>query len=394
MTYAHLPLQVTSAALCTSDIEPRDPRFEMFMRLPRWIQPFLTWLTARPAPGEAVRERGPSRFVVSALVLVLGGIGISGTALECALPGAYLLVVAGVLLTTSGLGVFQVVIFHHCSHGTVFRNRKANVTVGRLISSILLFKHFDLYRHEHMLHHSPKKLLTADDEFADFVFGLCGLHAGMSRKRAWFKVLTHLVSPWFHLRFMVHRIRAALLSSDWRHNLTGCVAWSLLAGAAAATGQSWMFVVVWVLPVTVLLQAATVFRILCEHRFPEQDLLAARGRDFACHATSGVFPGARPPGCSARSARGLVRWCAWWANMLLVQLPVRIVILVGDAPCHDFHHRRPASRLWTSYVQARQRDQDAGSPGFNAGYSDTWGLFRAIDLTLESLARMPADFRP
>jgi hypothetical protein len=79
--------------------------------------------------------------------------------------------------------------------------------------------------------------------------------------------------------------------------------------------------------------------------------------------------------------------------MLLIQLPVRVVVLVGDAPCHDFHHRRPASRLWTSYIQARQRDRDAGSPGFTAGYSETWGLFHAVDLTLASLARMPADFR-
>jgi hypothetical protein len=297
------------------------------------------------------------------------------------------------LLTTAGLGVFQVVIFHHCSHGTVFRRRRANVMVGRLISAVLLFKHFDVYQHEHMLHHSPRKLLTVDDEFANFVFGLCGLRAGVSRRRAWCKVLGHLVSPAFHLRFLACRAKGALLSHDWGHNGIGLGVWGGLAAICAVTGQIWTFVIAWVLPVTVLLQVATVFRILCEHRFPDPDLLAARGRDFSAHATSGVFPGTKPPARSSRSLLGLLDWSRWWANMLLIQLPVRVVILVGDAPCHDFHHRRPASRLWTTYIQARQRDRDAGSPGFTAGYSETWGLFHAVDLTLAGLARMPADFR-
>ena len=74
--------------------------------------------------------------------------------------------------------------------------------------------------------------------------------------------------------------------------------------------------------------------------------------------------------------------------MVVIQGPVRLVILVGDAPCHDFHHRKPASRRWTSYIQARQSDREAGSAA-KADYRDTWGLFQAIDATLISLSRLP-----
>jgi len=77
-----------------------------------------------------------------------------------------------------------------------------------------------------------------------------------------------------------------------------------------------------------------------------------------------------------------------------VQLFVRMFVMVGDAPCHDFHHRRPSSKRWTSYIQARQSDMEAGSPGFNTDYSETWGLFRAVDQTLESLSRAPLGFKP
>ena len=75
--------------------------------------------------------------------------------------------------------------------------------------------------------------------------------------------------------------------------------------------------------------------------------------------------------------------------MLTVQLLVRVIVLVGDAPCHDYHHRKPASRRWTSYIQARQQDAQAGSAVFQTGYSETWGLFRAIQATLASLSRLP-----
>lgn len=75
--------------------------------------------------------------------------------------------------------------------------------------------------------------------------------------------------------------------------------------------------------------------------------------------------------------------------MLTVTVFSRAFVLVGDAPCHDFHHRRPANRKWTSYAHARQQDSDAGSPGFPVGYTENWGLIRAVDSNLATLAATP-----
>ena len=367
-----------------------DPRVAMAERLPEALQPWLTWLTARPRRGEPIRERSPLFFVMVALLQTASGAALSALSLHLSLGPATLLLCIGLLLASSGLGLFQVVVFHHCSHGTVFKSRQANILVGRAISAILLFKHFDRYKAEHMLHHNHKKLLTEEDEFADFVFGMCGLKAGLSKRALWRRVLVNLVSPGFHGRFLYRRVRAAWRSHDVRHNAVGIGTWAVAGTAAIASGHGVAFLVAWVLPVTVLLQIATVLRILCEHRFPEPEMILARGKDFAAHATAGVFPGAAPPGGGWRSARGLGRWALWWANMLTVQLFVRMFVLVGDAPCHDFHHRRPASRKWTSYIQARQLDVDAGAPGFRSFYQESWGLFRALDENLASLSRTPA----
>ena len=368
---------------------PFDPRSAMSERLPQALQPFLTWLTARPAAGEPIRERSPIYFVFVAVAQTLLGIFLCGLAMHLTALAAVPLILLGWTIACAGLGLFQVVVFHHCSHGTVFKDAAMNVRVGRWISAVLMFKHFDTYKHEHMLHHNHKKLLTDEDEFAGFVFGVCELEAGLPVRELWRRVLVNCISPRFHLRFLRRRVVAAWVSPDRTHNMTGIGVWLVSAATCVATGQGVGFLLGWVLPVTVLLQIATVFRILCEHRFPDPEMILDRGRDFASHATAGVFPGSAPPDMTARSVRGLARWTAWWADMLTWQLFVRLFVLVGDAPCHDYHHRKPASRRWTSYIQARQIDLETGNAGRPAHYQESWGLMRAVDENLASLSRTP-----
>ncbi|MFC3123752.1 fatty acid desaturase [Pseudoroseomonas globiformis] len=368
-----------------------DPRSEMAARLPAWLQPFLTWVTAKPAPGEEVREVPPLRFVVGGIAAMTGGCMLSAAAVLVAMPWmlAGLLLFTGLLATSSGLGLYQVVIFHHCSHGTVFRSRERNRQVGRLVSALLLFTRFEKYQHDHMLHHSANKLLTEEDEFTDFVFGVCGLEPGLEKRELWRRIIVKLISPAFHATFFYRRMKAAMFSGDRQHDWMARAGFALPLAAAAATGGWAVYLLAWLLPLSILLQVATVFRILCEHRFPEVHLIEARGKAFVCASTVGVFLGAMPPDASARSPRGILAWTGWWAVMLTGALFARVFVMVGDAPCHDFHHRRPATRKWTDYSRARQHDQDAGSPGFPANYTENWGLIHAVDANLATLSATP-----
>jgi fatty acid desaturase len=370
-----------------------DPRAEMARRLPKFVQPFLTWLTAKPAPGEAPAPRKPILYVVEALVLVLGGVALSMAAQLCLgahEPLFWAVLALGLLATTSGLGVFQVVIFHHCSHGTVFSSRARNRTAGRLISALLLFKHFDAYQREHMLHHNANKLFTDDDEFTDFVVGICDLTTRLDRRGLWRRLVMLLISPVWHARFLEKRLRGSLRSQERLHNLVGGGFLLALFAVGLLTHTLGLIAVAWLLPLTVLLQVATVFRILCEHRLPSAEVIAARGPNLVCLATAGVFAGALPPPEHLPPSRALLAWAGWWANMLTWQVFVRLFVLVGDAPCHDFHHRRPGKR-WTDYTHNRQLDLEAGSPGFPLNYTDTWGLMRAIDENFAAMERAPAE---
>jgi len=357
-------------------------------RLPNCFQPFFTWLTARPAPGETVRERSAISYVWEAASCTMGGMGAGMASLSLS-EVCYRLVVITLawLITLYGLGLFQVVVFHHASHGTVFLERATNRRVGWIISAILLFKHFDCYRREHLQHHSANKLLTEDDEFADFVLGMCRLEPGLPKRELWRRVIWDVViSPSFHARFLIKRVCAAWCSNDRAHNALGIGVWLALSLTAIVAGQAVPFLIAVVIPVTILLQVATVGRILCEHRFPDQILIETRGREFVCEATAGVFPGSAPPVAKLNSVAGWILWTKWWLDTLIIQLTVRLFFLVGDAPCHDYHHRRPATRKWVNYIQARQDDVDTGCVGYPRNYAEHWGLFSALDDSLKTLS--------
>ncbi|MEJ8814913.1 fatty acid desaturase [Variovorax ureilyticus] len=368
-----------------------DPRALMALRLPRAMQPVLTWLTGRPAPGERVRVRAPWTFLLEALAWTVLGqlVGAVGFATHGLISAA--LIALSLVLTTAGVSLFQIAVFHRCAHAQLFADRRHNRDVGRLVSALLLFKHFDRYQQEHMSHHSVRTLLTEGDEFNDFVLGFCRLEPGMPKRQLWRCVLTSLASPRFHTRFLVHRARMSWMSGDRLHDTVGITSWALGAAGCAAAGWLIPFFVLWVLPLTLLLQLVTVGRILIEHRFPDPSHSGDRDKLFQCRVTLGVFPGSEPPPHDAATLRGLVSWVTWWADMLTVQLLVRVVVLVADTPCHDFHHRRPSSPRWTEYAHARQDDLDAGCPGYPINYGETWGLIRAIDENLAALSSLPRD---
>jgi fatty acid desaturase len=362
-----------------------SPREAMAERLPAALQPFLTWLTAKPAPGEVPVERPGTTFVWAALGWIAAGIALTLLPFLAEAPPTPLwaAVPLGLLFTCCGLGLFQVVVFHHCSHGTVFRTRDANRRAGRLVSALLLFKRFEDYQREHMIHHSANKLLTEEDEFTDFVLGLCALEPGLPKEELWRRVLVACISPAFHWRFLQRRIQKSLFTGDAGHDWTGRIFWGGAIALALATDTFGLFLVAWVLPVTVLLQIATIGRIIVEHSFPPAEVIRARGRELVREASVGVFPGTAPP--DAPGLRGVVAWAGWWTEMLTWQLFVRLFIMVGDAPCHDYHHRKPATRKWTAYIQARQQDVETGT-GSTDAYHECWGLVRAVDRNLASLA--------
>lgn len=367
--------------------ERHDPRTELADRLPAVVQPLISWITAAPAPGETFQRRSTLAPLQDACLRMAAGVActLAGLALDGVLP-ILLFVAIGGVLTVSGLGLVQVVVFHYCAHNGVFASPARNQAVGRLISILFVFKYFDDYKREHTQHHRAQKLITEEDEFASFVVKVCGMRPGMSRHRLWLKLAALLASPVFHLKFLRLRVVGNLNADNPAHVCRFVVVWLAIAGVVAASGWGFEFAVAWALPLTIWLQIATVFRILCEHRFPNAELLAVRGKALIANATTGVFAGRPAPVRRATAAANVAAWALWWADLLTLKLISRLVVLVGDAPAHDFHHRRPGTKHWPDALHERDADKRAGCPGYPANYIDVWGLMAAVDGNLRSIA--------
>lgn len=373
----------------TAFTENDDPRAELASRLPNWTQPIITWISGLPAPGAIYRPKSTKLPVVDALARMTVGAGMSVVGLQAfaVMPMlAVLLLVAGAILTVSGLGIVQVVVFHYCAHDGVFGNRARNLSIGRAISIIFAFKYFDHYRREHIQHHRAQKLITEEDEFASFVVRVCGMLPGMGHGALWTRLCLILVSPAFHWKFLQLRVKGNFPTENKGHAARFVAFWLVLLGLVAISGFWVEFLVAWFLPLTLLLQAATVFRILCEHRFPDARLLAVRGKALIAEATTGVFAVRRAPTAESDAARRVLAWSIWWLDLLTVQLFARLVVLVGDAPAHDFHHRRPGAKNWPDALHARDEDKRSGSKGYPSNYIDVWGLGAAIDQNIRALA--------
>ena len=69
-----------------------------------------------------------------------------------------------------------------------------------------------------------------------------------------------------------------------------------------------------------------MFRILCEHRLPPAEVIAARGPNLVCQATAGVFAGAIPPQEDLTKRAGLAgldRLVGEHADLAGLRAPVR-----------------------------------------------------------------------
>lgn len=352
-------------------------RKQIAERTPRAAQGFLTWVTAQPADVRAPRPKSPLWFLAEAIGMIAVGLGLG--ALGFVLGGWWLLptLVLALILVTGGIGIFQVVVLHHASHGTFLKGRRHNRLLGRIICGLFLFKQFDQYQHEHMRHHSLKVLFTEEDEFTQFVIDVVGLKPGLAKQTLKRRLIGAMVSPVFHARFAWRRIQVGWLGES-RMELAVGLASVAVMGTLAALGLWVEVLVLWLLPLLVLLQIATIVRIVVEHRMPN-------ARDDGGHNTYGTFVGEAPPPKGLNPALRVVAWTGWWARMVFYHLPCRLVFMVGDAPAHDFHHLYPATKKWTDYISARQNVVIHGDKR-GRELVEIWGVWTAIDECLEAIS--------
>ena len=104
--------------------------------------------------------------------------------------------------------------------------------------------------------------------------------------------------------------------------------------------------------------------------------------------TFGRFVGEPWPSRDLSPGLWWLAWSRWCCRLLWLHIPTRLCVLVGDLCQHDWHHRHPRGD-WSNACYARQRDIQAGCPGWPEPYSAVWGLDQAIDEMFAGLAALP-----
>lgn len=345
-------------------------------KAPSCLQHVLTWLTAVPHAGESLPKRSPLTYGALILVQCFAGIYISVYAIYCSLDLLSLcMLAAGSMLTTGAIGVAKVVIYHYSAHGTVFKTRRANTIAGHILSIILLQQEFSSYRQEHLFHHGKYGVVSDTDEYRVFLRKHLGMEFGMPVRHLWICLVTNLVSPLRHGLSLVNRIKSTFLAGTALRRALAAGYW-ITCCSLASYFHVWVpFILVWLVPLTVLLHAASCIRTLVEHcptgsRFD---------RDTPTDVdTIGVFLG-RPP-----LNDDLLAWTAWIGRVLLYDIPLRLAVMVGDTPCHDWHHHDPSSRDWPQYIHARAAAVSRAN--HHETFYEIWGVWTAIRYSIACIS--------
>lgn len=352
---------------------------ESMRRLPQCLQPFLTWLTGKPLAGEAWPHKTPLAYCMKATGMFLGGVLLSLFSSPWGL-------IPGWILTISGARTLQLLILHQCAHGTFSPHPHVNDRLGSLIAVVLLIENYHQYQQSHLHHHHSNLHMSMDDPTINFLFGSVGLRPGMSKNAIWRRVLLTLCSPRFHTKTLLERFHSQWIVAH-PYRLCAWIVWTCLVLGIVASHQSIPFLIVWGIPLGPLYNMSSCLRLCSEHRWtPAQAQPTTTSREHIAEHSTGIFLGNPAP---TSNGHGISQWWAWskWAGLMLgYHLPVRLLILVGDTPCHDYHHRQPRSKSWTHYAYARQHDVENGKGGWPS-YTEIWGFYRAVDSAFASFSQ-------
>jgi fatty acid desaturase len=353
----------------------------------KWASSLLTWITGKPLSGQMPLFGSPwSQLATTLLQLAVGFAGAT-LALAKGWPFWTFLPLCW-LLTTSAARKIQVMLVHECSHLTFSRSKFANRFIGDALSTLIWSQDFTTYQRDHVVSHHGKDFATMNDPDVVTLTKLMRIKPGMSKKELWTCLLKGLVSPRLHITFLRFRLRANFWTCpNYRKACSTCYAIGLLF-LVAMTHRWGTLVWGWLFPLIVPYQISAVLQFCSRHFWLQPKGIGEVPKDHIARLTVGRFSGEPAPSSGLPLAEALLQWSVWWFRMLFIHLFWRMFVLVNSLPEHDWHHRYPASRSWATGPFERQRDIDAGHPGWPA-YDEVWGFLNSVDMAFEMWSNLP-----
>lgn len=362
-----------------------------YLRFPAWTQHFWTWQTGKALPGQKPLLRHTwATYLGVTLALFGAGLALSTAALALLFPLWYLALVAGWFLTVCGERMMVLVIAHQALHRRFSGKARTDGFWGETVTVLSVFHTFRDFKEEHFDNHHRREIFATEaDPPVQFLLGL-GFRPGASRERQWRHAWTVFLSPVFYWHGFAGRIVSNLRSRNAAR----------LAGFAVWAGW-WLSLPFWFphgvlvlffaffLPVILFAQLSALLDRLGEHEWLAERNPEFGHRFYTASNTAARYCGAPVPDRALPFGPQCAAWLRWGAATVFYHLPARLLVVVGDLPSHDYHHRYPSTPEWTTAAYARQRDIDTGPEG--PEYQEVWGVGAAIDRVFRNWEGRPVD---
>jgi hypothetical protein len=359
-----------------------------YLRFPAWTQHFWTWQTGKALPDQKplLRHTWASYLAVT-LGLFFAGLAVSTVAVAVMFPLWYLALLLGWTLTVGGARMLVLVIAHQALHRRFSGNPDHDKFWGEVATVLSVFHTFHDFKIEHFdNHHRREVFATAADPPVQFLRDL-GFEPGLSRKQLWRRAWIVFLSPAFYWGGLRGRIASNLASRGWR--LAGFVVWVgwWLSLPFWLPNGLLALVLAFVVPVILFAQLSALLDRLGEHEWLGPRNPEFGHRFYTVANTWARFCGSPVPARSLPLGKQTVAWMRWTLATLFYHIPSRLLVMVGQLPNHDHHHRYPATPEWTTAAYARQRDIDAGPEG--PPYEEVWGMGAGMDRLFRAWERNP-----
>ncbi len=333
-------------------------------------------MTGKPLADEPVRGHSGVFVLSTTLATLCVGLGVSLWAWTSGGLSLWLLPL-GWLLTVSGMRKLQLSVLHACAHGVFSHNLWVNTWLGEVSSLVLVIESFFAYAESHGRVHHTVQLMTPGDPTRNFLRRRLGLQSNLPLPEMWRRLYRRLASPVFHAQLCWGRLAAQFSQkTPFIHQVLAALWIGGQLWAVTLTHPWAMFVVLWLFPLTILYEISHTLRLCVEHLWPRAGRKPSRSEDPGL--TQAIFLSEATPAPTVVGAAKVSAWSCWWLRMVFVHLFMRVFVLVGDTPNHDYHHRHPASRKWSYAAFARRDDARQGHLG-KPPYAEQWGLDNAIE---------------
>lgn len=362
-----MPKKVTDKGEVMSD----KIRQEM-ASLPRWVQPFLTWVTGCPLAYESpLIHWTAGKALVFALLQISVGMVIGYYAFSMDAIIATWLLVLSVCLSAGGMRRLDVIIIHQSLHHRVCKSGLCNRIISELLSTVLLKVPYHRSRAAHLDHH--RKPCSAIDEDRSYIYST-GFTPGMKKQALYRYIVFALFSPVHHARALWKRIQANFFATMPNYRRLMSLSYIVILVMIGINGDFTLLFALWLLPLIFVFQSFTYLYTLSEHRWTiTVDASKKLSPKTKYKLTFGRLCGDPIPSKSGRNACAKIyAWSKWWLRVFFVHCPYRLCILVGDTVQHDTHHLEPGCD-WPNSAYVRNKAIQAGKPG----YENVWGSMLA-----------------